>query len=98
MKVLCIDTRNPKHPHLLKPEHYIHEGHTYTVCGSYFDKRDSHEYYYLVERQMKPLTSYRASRFVPLSDIDEAIILREGMVVSDSNSRKISVPVKAVVL
>lgn len=68
MKVLCIDTTNPKHLHLLKPEHYIIEGETYSVCGSYLDASDGHEYYYLKERQRKPLASYRASRFIPLSD------------------------------
>jgi hypothetical protein len=84
MKVLCIDTRNPKHPHLLKPEHYIYQGETYNVCGHYFDKSDNYEYYYLVERQMKPLASYRAYRFVPLSEIDETAVLEEAVVPSST--------------
>ncbi|NTS43000.1 hypothetical protein HRG84_19090 [Flavisolibacter sp. BT320] len=71
MKVLCIDTNHPKHPHLLKPEHFIKEGKIYTVCGSYVDSADRHEYYYLEEKQVEPIASYRANRFVPLSEICE---------------------------
>jgi len=71
MKVLCIDTSNPKHPQQLHPDHYIKEGETYTVCGTYLDRADGHEYYYLAEKQIEPVASYRANRFLPLSDICE---------------------------
>lgn len=71
MKVLCIEAGHPKHPHLLTPDHFIKEGEIYTVCGTYEDRADGHEYYYLTEKQMEPVASYRANRFVPLSDICE---------------------------
>lgn len=71
MKVLCIDVSHPKTPHLLKPEHWISEGCVYTVHSSYLDETDGHEYYYLLERQhLRPAASYRANRFLPLSDDD----------------------------
>jgi hypothetical protein len=71
MKALCIDTSDPIHPHLLKTEHYVMEGETYTVLGSYLNKSDGHEYYYPEEKQLEPVVSYRANRFIPLSDICE---------------------------
>jgi len=73
MKVICINNKIPKTPHLLKPEDWIYEGYTYTVHSSYKDEGDGLEYFYLVERlrfDHKP--SYRANRFIPLSNIREA--------------------------
>jgi len=75
MKVLCIDASRPKTPHLLKPEHWISEGCVYTVQSSYLDETDGHEYYYLVEKQYpRPAASYRANRFLPLSDKNNLIM------------------------
>jgi hypothetical protein len=71
MKVICIDAGQPKHSHLLNPEHFIKEGEAYTVCGAYVDSADGHEYYYLTEKRIEPVASYRANRFVPLSNICE---------------------------
>lgn len=68
-RVLCIDTSNPKRPDRLKPEHYVVEGEVYTICGTYFDARDGHHYYYLEERMhIQPIASYRAYRFIPIDD------------------------------
>jgi hypothetical protein len=71
MKVICIDVSNPKHPDLLQPKHYVKEGEVYTVTGEYHDDSDGYDYYYLAERAMVPTPSFRATRFIPLSDICE---------------------------
>ena len=71
MRVLCIDISNAKHPHLMKPEHWISEGEIYTVTGEYHDPFDGHDYYYLAERMFQPICSYRSTRFVALREGDD---------------------------
>ena len=34
MKVICINTSNPKQPQLLRAEHWLTEGDIYTVVGN----------------------------------------------------------------
>ncbi|MGI8597768.1 MAG: hypothetical protein ACR2KB_00805 [Chitinophagaceae bacterium] len=70
MKVLCIDVSNPKHPHLLKPEHYVKESEVYTVSGVYLDNDDGFHYYYLAEKNMVPTPSFRTNRFIPIMEDD----------------------------
>jgi hypothetical protein len=72
MKVICIDNSKPKTPDLLKPQHWIYEGETYTVSSSYLDKTDGFEYYHLLERMDIPNPAgYRSNRFLPLSSVEE---------------------------
>lgn len=69
MKVLCMDMSNPKMRDLLKPEHFLEVGQTYTVTRQYFDESDGHWYYFIAERNdIKPVCSYRAYRFAVIVD------------------------------
>ncbi|MFN2458717.1 MAG: hypothetical protein ABR502_10985 [Chitinophagaceae bacterium] len=70
MRVICIDATNPKRPDVLLPQDWITEGEIYTVVDQYYDNTDSHIYFYLLERQRTPCPSYRANRFISLSNID----------------------------
>ena len=71
MKVICIDNKNPIHPHLMKEQDMIFEGEIYTVTAEV--QRPNGLFYILAERMLylKPVL-YQAKRFIPLSNIDEA--------------------------
>lgn len=76
MKVLCINNANPLQPASLLPGDMIYVGDVYTVHD--VTRTGGREFFILKERMNRwPYVKYLASRFIPLSDIDERELLRE---------------------
>lgn len=76
MKVMCIDASNPETAAACKDEYMIYEGDVYTVTE--VKNVNGSDYFGLLERGNNGVAClYRATRFIPLSEIDENIIHRQ---------------------